>query len=649
MNLSLLQAALLGTDALSFDLHDPLLAPFVEVFVNSRNSVAKNAALAIGLAMLVDQATPFKGDGESLFSLNEVDCREYPPVEVADAILTIIKKCLPTSVSVTTEFRERPVYPVVPLLRTLARYGLRFPPERATAFIDVFKSEARDNLDPALVAFVAPPNVRELVRHETSLYDAIWQIPLFLQPDDVPLGVSPDEIERVFFDEESLISTKAAALKALRALDPDRGRKALETFLSDCSNDSWSKYAKYLLPCAMTRVGLADAPFLNNALEKGGGSFAAGQAIGESLARLRDPEYLASIIEYADCYMSRDGDFSIPNASARRALQKLGLYFNYATPQSCDDRERKFRERVEAWELAKKNLVEELLKRIPLEHWEKFFQASPEEILAKMARHENYVLVLAGLRASYLFYGGPRRWEEPLDRRLSAEQSDENEADWLGAKFRRVDGGETGAIRSLVDQLRSIYAGSTTFPQSLALLLALNEPYPWRDEFADFYDSVLSKALESFGEDASRPTKTVVQSRYTFTVNSNLWTMRRKTFFERLLDQGERVAPIDCSNSYGRGDWNSTTDFARLLWTNATPVLHLAPRRLREKLFELGRLFDERCVRCSPLLERSPFFGRRALREKLPLFEFESLYHSGVFSKAVETMENYFLSLPKLE
>lgn len=640
MNPSLVKLALLGTDTQSPDFNDRRLDPFVDVFTNSENSAAKNVALAIGVETLIDQATPGKitDNGENLFLLHDGDGGEFLPVDVADAVLAILKTYVSASVSILDAPYETTLFPLDPMFRALARRGLKLPPERAADYLKIIKSEAADNFDPALIAAVAPPNVRDLVTHETSIYAAMWQFPLFLEPYDVPLGVTFEDIEQLFLDEKSSVPLKAQALTAMRALEPARARAALETLVDGASPSGWRSYAKILFSCLATRVDVDDAPLLRATLKKKGVSFESGRKVGELLAGLRDSEYLDSLVKFANSHISSEGGLLRPDVTEKKRLQALGLYTENHLRWSRGDARRRLEEAAEA------KLVREFLKRIPLERWEERFQTTPEELLALMAQHERFPIVLAGLRASYMFFKGPRRWEEPLDRPLCAEQSYENDTNWLEWKFRRVERQGTAAIRSLVDQTRSIGVEPKAFPIDLALFLAFHEPYPWRDEFADFFDSVLWKLLENFGVDSSQPTKPVSPSVYSFTIYSNLGVQRDKPFFERLQDRNERVAPVDCSGSDGRGTWNPTTDFARILWDNTTFILHLLPRRLREKYSKLGRLFKERCVDCSSAINGPNYNVTSAFYRKFPFFRYSRLYNSTGFSEAADILENYLFS-----
>ena len=320
--------ALLGTDAQSSCFNGSQYEPFADVFANAEASVAKKTALAIGLEGLFDQASPSKAaeNVESSISPKDDGRRDYLPLEVADAVLTILEYCFSIADLFSTTSLARYFDPAARLLETLARYGQRIPPERAATFVSLFEPENRRRVDPALIAAVAPPNVRELVRYETSLRDALWKFPLFLEPNDVPLGVTIDELERLFHDQATNIPTKASMLKALRAIAPDRARTALETLFENASRKDWGKYAKALIPCLATRLAPNDAPFLKTVL-KNVKNAAACVAAADMLAELRDPEYLKSIYEYAETVFSRDLTISSPDVTKRSSLLSLGLYF----------------------------------------------------------------------------------------------------------------------------------------------------------------------------------------------------------------------------------------------------------------------------------------------------------------------------------
>ena len=662
MNSSLIKLALLGTDAQPPELNHPRLAPFADVFANSENSVAKNAALAIGIETLIDQASPRRdfANGESPFPTNDSDDWKYAPLDVADAVLTVLDASLELTEWISAPRFDWTVNAALPIFQTFARYGLKFPPERATAFVNLFKSDRRRIFDSALIVAVAPPNVRELVKSETSLTVALGEIPMFLEPSDVPRGVTLDEIEGYFLDKKTDIPSKVPAFKAMRALAPDRARKAFQTLEDASLQSAWTRLAPELIPCMEIRLGENDAPFLKASLNRGGSS-AACVATGGLLARLRDAEYLDSIVQYADSHMSRNGKFSTPNARARKVLQGLGLYLRDVCHR-C---------------VIEETLTKELFTRIPLEHWEEFFQASPEKILAKMSEQENSPYVFVGLRESFLLYGGPLRWEEPLDRlrivelidkrfgeddedtresllsseerakREAKREARKKEAQWFDSSLCRVDFRDTDAIRAAVDRLR---AKDVAFPAEgllAATRLALYEPYPWRDEFADFFDAALSAALKVFEEDDVLPDCAPISSgAYRFTLpDVGVSVRERKSILEKLTQEdGGCVAPIKIEAKGG----NSSLEFARALWSNTLPILHLAPRRLRQKYSDLGKRFRLRCVDCSK--SSSPRIGFcDELRGKLPIFRFERLYGSTDFSKAVEAMENYFLSLPRLE
>ena len=666
MNSSLIKLALLGVDAQSSRFSRSQFEPFADVFENAEIPVAKKTALAIGIEALIDQASPCKTaeNGESLFAAKGDDRRDYLPLKVADAALTVLEYCLSVSDLFLANRCARCFNLADRFLETLARFGQRIPPERAATFINLFEPENRRRVDPALIAAVAPPNVRELVKSETSLYDAIWKIPLFLEPDDVPLGVSIDEIERLFLDETTKTTTKASALEALRVIASDRARAMLETFVENVPRNGWGKYAQKLIPCLSTRLAPDDAPLLKTILKKARNAVVC-IAVADMLAELRDPDYLQSICRRAEKILRKDWTFSPPDASKKSSLFSLGLYFGRlaADPYAA--------------------LIQELLKRIPLEHWEEYFAESPSVILDKTTEFEQFPLILAGFRASFLFHNGPRRWEEPLNRLRSDKQSNEDETKWHVDALLQADYKDVNAIRDAVDRLRTHKSASTSdnlFVDALfrddyrgedssldarfvadkiattsdgllvATTLSIFEPYPWRDEFVEFYDSTLTDALNRFGQDVAAPAPSSPLAGVSY--YSSQKPCLHKSLFERLRESDLRPTDyIDYKmDGYDKRRWNSKSEFARALWTSTLLVLHLAPKRLRLKYAETGKVFFERCVRPSrPYSSPRCYNDFDKLNEEFPLFAFSRLYESSRFLAAAEVMEEHFFTLTRPE
>lgn len=484
MNPNLLKLAVLGTDSQPLELHTPSLEPFADAL---RSSPPKAPLLAAGIETLLDetrQLAPNSARAE-LARLKTIDRNACMPIEVADEIIKALALYAEAYCVISDNVQETRIFPAESLLRALARFRCKIPPERAAKFIralalcDAKACDAR----LALAASVGSAITRDLTKLEVNFNRACRLIPIFLEPYDRPQGVTLDTLAAKL-EPGVAINEREDALAALRFLDPKRARDTLE---ESFKNDKPERRLR-LLDAFDVRLELDDAHFLEEIVQKDRSNDVKARAY-DLLAKLRETNYAAEIVKVADDIIAKNGEITVPEESPK--LKKLGVLTFKTPPQKKSENA--------------KELVACALRRTPLEHWEAVFNASPTQILDKLANQRNFPLVLNGFRASLALFGGPQPWRAPLERAAEAEKDLRKALIWLQDSLTNIAPYDVDGAREAVDEA-FLYSktASQPFQQALALILAVYEPQPWRESFARFFDDVATRALKDIDEETYR-------------------------------------------------------------------------------------------------------------------------------------------------
>ena len=525
MNSTLLKLAVLGTDSQACDFTIDALAPFAESFVALRDAPPKATLLAAGVdAVFSDVQTPTPDPKlAELAQLKPINRDALIPIDVADELIRALSLYAEAFVSFSDGLQEAKLYPSQLILRPLARCGLKIPPERAAQFLRVVAQfdakafEGKLNLGDAVGSVI----MRDLIKQETNLARACRLIPVFLEPYDRPQGVTLDALA-TRCDLGTAINEREDALRALRFLAPQRAREIVANYFKEEKPER----RKRLLAAFDVRLELDDAPFLEEIVAKDRSNEVKEFAF-DLLAKLRETNYAAEIVKVGDTILGRDGDIKVPEATP--ALKKLGVLAFVADSK-------KKRDQAE-------ELVARAFRRIPLEHWETVFQATPDEILAKLESHSDFPLILNGFRSSLLLFGGPLRWETPLIRLRKCDKDHRKTLVWTQFALCCIRPQDVVAARNAVDAvLARAEDAAQRLREALALLLAFYEPHPWRESFANFYDDAISNAFISCDANAYKLLQEKSEN-FTkpFVVDPELGAQPKRNFSNYVFDL---VAPI---------------------------------------------------------------------------------------------------------
>ncbi|MBQ9874875.1 MAG: hypothetical protein IJM30_10460 [Thermoguttaceae bacterium] len=275
-----------------------------------------------------------------------------------------------------------------------AATGKRFPPSRLLAFLDRVSGEnwefnSSRRLSEKALASLGGAGARLLALYSNN---AVWKRVL---PAEFPYATLDDE---TFLRETTRVAessasprVRAKALRALASRFPDASRRVLERVWDGNETIDAKKLAALqgaLIPTVWVGLSAADVPFLEEkALNS---SVAVARVAIKMLATIPESRYYRELRELADALVTDDGKFVPPTYS--RELKKLGF-------PKRDDRE----------------LGARIIGTIPLSHWEKRFEAAPEEIVERFSDDYGQEPIFAGWRAALVHFGAGVEWVRALN------------------------------------------------------------------------------------------------------------------------------------------------------------------------------------------------------------------------------------------
>ena len=627
MDRRLRKAAFLGVGRQTLDCRVFGGAAFDAALGSASHSPARNATRALAVATMTDQTRPreLKGVAKAFFPDGSSSPRDYLPEKVAEATLKFLNACYSTGKLPVSS--SRAVFHLIAdeaILRAVARLGRRFSPEFAPEFWDAFHIVD----DPFYIVesfeTLAPPNALELAEYRGQM-----EYLSALSPSEGALKRwSLEELEHVVLNGRFRRLGGAAlelygAFKTLSRLAPSRAKEALQSRLRERNGLEWFKP---LLPFLTRYFDSSYTALFHEKLF----SRAAGEryVAGETLARLRDPKYLAAAVARATALLHPDGRIDPTNTTHDGEIP-LGIIFE---PTLSARGVRYVKRAKELTVFGERSYFQTLFGRVPLRGWEAYFQAAPEEIVAKTVSNGFFHELLSGFRESFCMFGGSLAWLEALSRPRGVETDAAEEAAWLDGALRFATTQGATATREAIDRLRAIGAENHFFERPLlATQLALYEPYPWREDFANYFDSVVWGALQKFGCERRPPLKSRPLRAMNYAVSLGAFTeteekrSRIPRVFENVTEGNKWVRPLRMTTT---GSWRDTLQlnvigkFANLFWNNVSIVLPLAPRRLREKYTAFGRRFHELCVGSfEEATNRDyPFRGELLVFKAVPLY-----------------------------